>query len=926
VVAPTSGTRTALKVPERFSVIQRLGIGGTSEVVEALDRTTGRVVALKLAASQHERVRQTAHEADVLRQLRHPGIVQLEADGIDGEVRWIAMERLEGVSLEVVLREHGSLPWAWVRSALIQILDALEHAHQAGVVHGDVKPANCFCSGFVDLRTPPLLKLLDFGLAEHVRDADEPGAVGFAGSAAYVAPELAAGGEATPAADLYSVGVMAHELLLGHVPFGAGGSQTVLWQQQHGPVAPLEGRAPLVDIPENALRAFDQALDKQPLARPASALALRQVLESTTEIAAHSALWRLLQRAPRDSEGVALVRLGEHVRRIWIDDYLNEARMGLVDVRQVHRWVGKAGDTTEAHALLPLFERADRSLVVLGEPGFGKTVAALKLCRALLDLRQRAQSSESTPVVIPLAAWRGTPGEVLNWLALELHSRYSLPRRLCSQMFQGRRLVLLLDGLDEVPPALRQGCVDAINALIASGDFAGVVVTCRSAEYHELTKPVAAKGCVELQRLALSDVQHRVERQGLTALVHALETNARLAELATIPLMLRLLQAVSREEFFPEWVKRGPISAEGLLDHFLEGPLSAIARSQRPADLIRVARLAVTEGQGVIRCEALQPRMLRAMWAKVSYALLGRLVVASIACFGPLLAVAYSPIPNGELVVTPRFALELSAKSALMAGVLFAAAALATGLRWGSRRASRWVNGIAAVLTLGGTATWVGIDRPPAAAIMGLEAAMLALFVLWGARAGASMVNDDVTLDRDLSFRLPSSRGALFAGLLGALWAILVLVATRTLVATAYMGGAFAAAGLLLAAMKTRRDTIAAAWNAAFWKALRSACVAAALTVAVVTVGFGPSFGFAYGACVALTFGSVVFLWLGGTDAILYVIMRLLMAVEGTLPLGSRELMTRAVSARIMKQVGPGYAFLHWKLADRLLESQSSSR
>jgi hypothetical protein len=135
------------------------------------------------------------------------------------------------------------------------------------------------------------------------------------------------------------------------------------------------------------------------------------------------------------------------------------------------------------------------------------------------------------------------------------------------------------------------------------------------------------------------------------------------------------------------------------------------------------------------------------------------------------------------------------------------------------------------------------------------------------------------------------------------------------------MGGSFAAVGLLLAAMKTRRDTIATIWNAAFWKAVRSAYVAAALTVAVVTSGFGPSFGYQYGACVAFTFGAIAFLWLGGTDAIYYVLMRLHLAAEGTLPLRSRQLMNRAVSARIMKRVGAGYAFVHWKLAARLLDA-----
>jgi serine/threonine-protein kinase len=947
--AATSGTRTALSVPARFKLIRRSSSSGSSEVVEALDRSTGRIVVLKLAATQSSSPGQAAREAEMLARLKHPGIVRLEASGIEGNVTWLALERLQGLGLQIVIRDHAPLPWTWIRSTLIQILDALQHAHEAGIVHGDVKPANCFCCEFVDARSLTGLKLLDFGVAQNTAEPSLPenaerlpdGSDGIAGSAAYLAPELAAGGKPTTASDLYAVGIMAHELLLGYVPFAAGGSQSVLWQQQHTPIAPLAGRAELLEIPETALKALDQALDKRPEHRPASARALRDVLAASTEDSKRSKVRPSGKRAPVDSQAVALVRLGEAVRRIWIDDYLNETRRGFVDVRQVHRWQRQVNDPVEGNpvdanpgeakvvdaeapeenALLPLFERAGGQLVVLGEPGFGKTVAALKLCRALLDLRQRSQSWQSTPVMIPLSAWRGAPTNVSSWLAGELHTRYSVPRRLCAQLLQGRRLVLLLDGLDEVPSALRQGCVDAIDALIRSANFAGVVVTCRTQEYRALTTPLTGPHQVELQRLELTEIQRRVRLQGFTALADALESNARLAELATVPLMLRLLQGVSREAFFPDWVQRGPISAEGLLDRFLEGPLKAIAQDQRTADLVRVARLAVAEGQDVLRCEALQPRMLKAGWSKLSYALLGRMGVAAIACFGPLLAVAYSPFSNGDLVVTEAFAFELSAKSTLVSGLSFGVVALLLRSSFGSRNTSRWVNALAGLLTFAAAALWVGIHRPPAAAVMAVEASLLALIALWWARPPISSVNDDVALDRDLRFQLPSSRGLVFAGLLGAIWAVLALASTQTFRAAAYMGGSFAAVGLLLAALRTRRDTIAIVWNAAFWKALRSAYLAAALTVAVVTACFAPAFGLFYGACVALTFGAIVFLWLGGTDAIYYALMRLHLAAEGTLPLRSQALMSRAVSARLMKRVGGGYAFVHWELAARLLDA-----
>jgi hypothetical protein len=348
--------------------------------------------------------------------------------------------------------------------------------------------------------------------------------------------------------------------------------------------------------------------------------------------------------------------------------------------------------------------------------------------------------------------------------------------------------------------------------------------------------------------------------------------------------------------------------------------LNTIELAGRSTDLARVAKFAVEEGQGVLRCEALQPRMLKAGWAKVSYALLGRLLVAAIACFGPLLAVAFSPFSNGQLVVTGAFAFELCAKTALISGALFGGAELWLRSRPRSPRKSRWRNLVAALLTCAGAAAWVGFERPPAAAVMAVEASLLALIALWGARPPAGST-DDVALDRELSVQRPSRRGLASAVALGVIWAVLALASTQTWEAAAYMGAAFLAAGLCLAALETRRDAIAAVWNAAFWKALASAFGAAALTGAVITMCFAPAFGLAYGACVALTFAAVVFLWLGGTDALFYVLLRLHLAAEGTFPLRSRELMNRGVSARLMKRVGPGYAFVHWDLATRLLEA-----
>lgn len=163
-------------------------------------------------------------EAAILGRLRHPNIVTLydfiEADDGDGAVDYLAMELVEGMCLDELLRERGRLPWQKACSIAAQIASALEHAHARGVVHRDLKPSNI---AIVDEHRDDLVvRVLDFGVAKlmspvDARNRTRPGFV--VGTPAYMAPEQERG-EVKPSIDVYALGVLAYEAVVGSVPTG----------------------------------------------------------------------------------------------------------------------------------------------------------------------------------------------------------------------------------------------------------------------------------------------------------------------------------------------------------------------------------------------------------------------------------------------------------------------------------------------------------------------------------------------------------------------------------------------------------------------------------------------------------------------------------------------------------------------------------
>ena len=264
---------------ERYELGERLGTGGMSTVVLAFDRRLERHVAVKLLAEHladdRQFVSRFRREALAAARLVHPNIVQVFDFGLDEPSgrQFIVMEHVHGQSAAEILREQGMLPAAEALDIIKQSCRGLDHAHRMGVVHRDVKPGNLLRSD------EGVVKLADFGIAKAVSDESSITQVGSVlGTASYLAPEQATGQPATARSDIYSLGVVAYQLLSGRLPYEAQTLTELALKQQREAPPLLDAVNP--DVTPAVAAVIDRALALEPEDRYDSADDLRAALEN----------------------------------------------------------------------------------------------------------------------------------------------------------------------------------------------------------------------------------------------------------------------------------------------------------------------------------------------------------------------------------------------------------------------------------------------------------------------------------------------------------------------------------------------------------------------------------------------------------------------------------------------------------------------
>lgn len=254
-------TRVGVTLSDRYRLQRHIATGGMGQVWEGLDTRLGRQVAIKVLkaefSSDPEFVERFRAEARTVAMLNHPGIASVydygETELEDARTAYLVMEMINGEPLNTVLKRTGSLSLRHALDMLEQTGRALQVAHNAGLVHRDVKPGNI-------LITPTgQVKLTDFGIAKAVDAAPVTQTGMVMGTAQYIAPEQALGQDATAASDVYSLGVVGYESVSGRRPFTGEGALTVAMKhiKEQPPALPS-------NVPPNVRELIEIALQKEP--------------------------------------------------------------------------------------------------------------------------------------------------------------------------------------------------------------------------------------------------------------------------------------------------------------------------------------------------------------------------------------------------------------------------------------------------------------------------------------------------------------------------------------------------------------------------------------------------------------------------------------------------------------------------------------
>jgi serine/threonine protein kinase len=284
-------TTPAALADGRYRLERTLGGGGMATVRLGRDVQLDRAVAVKMLApelAEEADVRaRFVREARLAARLSHPNIVAVFDTGEEDGLPFIVMEHVPGETLAARLRARGRLSASETAELGVQACAGLEHAHEAGLVHRDVKPANLL------LRPDGTVKIADFGIARAAEASRVTAAGTVLGTAAYLAPEQARGGDVTPATDVYALSAVLYECLTGRPPFAFESLAELGRKQAEEAIVPVRELAP--ETPPELEEAIMHALARLPERRPASAAAFAAELTAESPLA----VTQVIQREPR---------------------------------------------------------------------------------------------------------------------------------------------------------------------------------------------------------------------------------------------------------------------------------------------------------------------------------------------------------------------------------------------------------------------------------------------------------------------------------------------------------------------------------------------------------------------------------------------------------------------------------------------------
>ncbi len=251
----------------RYEIKEIIGVGGMAVVYKAYDNIDDRIVAIKILKDEYlsneEFKRRFKNESKAIAVLSHPNIVRVYNVSFGDRIQYIVMEYVDGITLKEYIEQQGAINWKEAVHFMGQILAALQHAHDKGIVHQDIKPQNIL------LLQDGTIKVTDFGIARFSRADSNTTSEKAIGSVHYISPEQARGEVTDEKADIYSVGVVMYEMLTGQLPFQSDSAVSVaIMQLQQDAKRPREI---ISTIPMGLEQITMRAMQKSPNSRYRSA-------------------------------------------------------------------------------------------------------------------------------------------------------------------------------------------------------------------------------------------------------------------------------------------------------------------------------------------------------------------------------------------------------------------------------------------------------------------------------------------------------------------------------------------------------------------------------------------------------------------------------------------------------------------------------
>jgi serine/threonine-protein kinase len=266
------------KLDGRYEITELIGVGGMADVYKGVDVIDGKPVAIKILkkefAENEDFLRRFRNESKAIAVLSHPNIVKIYDVGFSEKIQYIVMEYIDGITLKEYIEAERVLTWKDTVHFVIQILRALQHAHDKGIVHRDIKPQN------IMMFTDGTIKVMDFGIAKFAREEGKTATDQAIGSVHYISPEQARGDVTDEKSDIYSVGVMMYEMLVGQKPFDSENPVSIAVMHMHD--IPVPPRSINPDIPVGLEEIVLKAMEKNPEDR----------YQSTTEMIADISMFK----------------------------------------------------------------------------------------------------------------------------------------------------------------------------------------------------------------------------------------------------------------------------------------------------------------------------------------------------------------------------------------------------------------------------------------------------------------------------------------------------------------------------------------------------------------------------------------------------------------------------------------------------------